>query len=96
MLLASAALAVGCGGGDDEKVGLSDKSHDDFISGCTNGGAPEEGCECLYDELVKKQGIDTEDELKDLQSKVQDAASSGNVPEELRTAATNCKDKLQP
>jgi hypothetical protein len=94
MLLAAVSFA-GCGG-SDEKVGLTDKSHKEFVAGCTDGGAPNAFCECLYDELVKKQGIDTEKEITKLQEEASKAGSDPSaVPEELRKAALACKDTLQ-
>jgi hypothetical protein len=95
LLLAVAGFA-GCGSSGDEKVGLTDKSHKEFVAGCKDGGAPDAFCECLYDELVKKQGVDTEQEFSDLQKEASKAGSDPSaVPDKLRKAAVACKDTLQ-
>lgn len=86
-LLAATAFA-GCG---SDKLTEQDKK--DFVKSCTDGGAPANGCECLYTELVDKQGIDTEKKLEDLSKKFDDA-SAGTLPEELQKAITNCQAKL--
>lgn len=73
--------------------------HDDFVAGCQQGGQSSGGCECLYTELTKTQGIDTEGELKKLNDQVQAAVKSSNpagaIPDSFRKAALACKDQLQ-
>jgi hypothetical protein len=92
MLLAALTLAA-CGG--DEK--LSGDVRDEYVDKCKSGGAPAEFCECQWDEL-DRQGVDTENKLRDLAEKSADAAKSGdpagNIPEELRKAIEACRDKL--
>jgi hypothetical protein len=90
-ILAACCAAIAVAGCGSDKV--TDQDHKDFVKGCTDGGAPADGCECLYTELVDKQGIDTEKELQDLQDKL-DKAGSGSVPEELQKAFTACQSKL--
>ena len=93
------AGAIGGCGSSDKSSGLPDNAHKDFVAGCTNGGQPQAGCECLFTELTKTQGIDTEAELNKLNEQTQAAAKSANpaaaVPDSLRKAALACKDKLQ-
>jgi hypothetical protein len=101
-ILAAVALAA-CGGSDGggskPKSGLSEKVHTDYLAGCKESGQSTDGCECLYDELTGTQGIDTEQELKDLATKIQEAQTSsdpaGSAPKELKEAALACKDELQ-
>jgi hypothetical protein len=94
LLLVSAGF-TGCGS-SDEKVGLTDKSHKEFVAGCKDGGAPNAFCECLYNELVRKQGIDTEKEISDLQEEASKAGSDPSaVPDALRKAALACKDTIE-
>jgi hypothetical protein len=97
VLLTAAAIA-GCGGSDKKSSGVSEKSHREYIAGCTDAGRPKAGCECLYDEL-NKRGINTEAKFKKLARDIQDAAKTANpgaaVPSDFRAAATACKSKLQ-
>ena len=92
-----AGAAGGCGSSDNQK--LSSSAHDGFISGCQQGGQSKDGCECLYTELTKTQGIDTEGELNKLNDQVQAAVKSPNptaaIPPAFKKAALACKDKLQ-
>jgi hypothetical protein len=87
----------GCGSSGDN--GVSDKTHDEFVAGCRQGGQRLNGCECLYTDLTKKQGLDTEDELTKLNDQVQAAVRSSNpagaIPDAFRKALLACKDKLQ-
>ena len=41
------ALLVACGGDS----GWSDDEHNEFVAGCTEGGAPEELCGCVADKM---------------------------------------------
>jgi pentatricopeptide repeat protein len=86
-LLAALAIA-GCGGGDDDKI--SEKSKKEFISGCSQAGQPEKGCECIFDEL-KKQGIDTKKKFENLAKDIK----KGQISDKFREAALSCKDELQ-
>jgi hypothetical protein len=94
ILLAAAAFA-GCGGSGD-KAGPTEKDHTEFVKGCRDGGAPNAFCECLYDELVKKRGIDTRSEFSQL---TEDASKAGTdasaVPDQLRKAAQACKSAIE-
>lgn len=73
--------------------------HDNFVAGCKQGGQAAPACECLYTELTKTQGINTEDKLTKLNDQVQAAVKSANpaaaLPDSFRKAALACKDKLQ-
>jgi hypothetical protein len=95
-LLAALALA-GCGG-DDKDGGISAKTEKEFVAGCTDAGQPENGCECIVDEL-KKQGVDTKKKFEQLSEDIQNAAKSsdpaGAIPDEFKDAALECRDKLQ-
>jgi hypothetical protein len=95
ILLAAVALG-GCGGSDKKAAGPTDKAHEEFVAGCQQGGAPDAFCECLYDELVKKQGVDTAQEFSDLTAEATKAGSDPSaVPEELRKAAQACQHTLK-
>ena len=83
--LAAALTAAGCG--DDDKISADAKK--DFIKGCSSAGQPEKGCECVFDEL-KKKGIDTEEKFEDLADQVK----KGEISDDFREAALNCKDEL--
>jgi hypothetical protein len=102
-LLAAAALAA-CGGddnggGSDGGGGLPDSARSDFIAGCTSSGVSEAGCECMFDELTGTQGLDTEEELQQLQEDVQAATQEPDpaaaMPTEFREAAQACQEEIQ-
>jgi acyl CoA:acetate/3-ketoacid CoA transferase len=92
-LLAAAAIA-GCGGSS----GISDKAHNDYIAGCVNAGQTKAGCQCLYDRLTKKEGVDTESKFKSLGEKVKAATQAANpasaMPPEFRRAVIVCRASL--
>lgn len=84
--LAAALVGAGCGGGDDK---ISSDARKDFIKGCTDGGQPQKGCECIFDELEKK-GVDTENKFKKLAEDVK----KGEISDDFREAALECRDEL--
>lgn len=94
--LLAAALA-GCGGGSG---GIPEKFHRAYVAGCTAAGPTKTGCDCIYNELTKKQGIDTEAKFKKIAQQVSDAGKSANpgasVPEKFRAATLACRSVLQP
>jgi hypothetical protein len=106
LLLAALTLAA-CGGDDNGGGGGSGDSggdlpantKTDFVAGCTATGVSEAGCECMYEELTGTQGIDTEEELIQLQEDIQEASQQPDpaaaMPQEFRDAAEACKDQLQ-
>jgi hypothetical protein len=101
-LLAAAAL-VACGGDDNggESGGgdLPDSARADFVAGCTSSGVSEAGCECMFDELTGTHGLDTEEELQQLQEDVQAATQEPDpasaMPAEFREAAQACQEEIQ-
>jgi ABC-type phosphate/phosphonate transport system substrate-binding protein len=96
-ILAAAALA-GCGGGSDSKSSsISDKFRNDYVAGCTSTGQTKAGCECIFDNLKDKQGIDTEAKFKAISDKVRSATQSGNLtalPGEFRSAVVACRSQI--
>jgi hypothetical protein len=102
LLLTAASLAA-CGGDDNGGGGggsdLPEGTRTDFISGCTATGVSEAGCGCMYDELTGTQGIDTQEEFKQLQEDIQAAAQEPDpasaMPDEFREAAEACKEEIQ-
>ena len=95
--LAAVAVLAGCGGGSGGSKGLSDNVRNDFVSGCTSSGQPKDACECIFDDLKNKQGVDTEAKLKAMGDKVKTATQSGNIagiPTEFRTAVLDCRSKI--
>jgi hypothetical protein len=94
-MLAVAVLA-GCGGSSGSG-GLSDKVRNDYVAGCTSSGQSKAGCECIFDNLKDKQGVDTEAKLKALSDKVKAATQSRNLaalPPEFRQAVLACRSKI--
>jgi hypothetical protein len=93
-LLAAAAIA-GCGGSSG---GISSKAHSDYLAGCVSSGQTKAGCQCLFDQLTKKHGVDTESKFKSLGAKVKAATQTANpaaaMPPEFRAAALACKASL--
>jgi hypothetical protein len=95
-ILAVAALA-GCGGSDSKSSGISDKFRNDYVAGCSSTGQTKAGCECIFDNLKDKQGVNTEAEFKTLSDKVKSATTSGNLsalPSEFRQAVLACKSQI--
>ena len=96
-ILAIAALN-GCGGGSDKgSSGISDKFRNDYVAGCTSTGQTKAGCECIFDNLKDKQGVNTEAEFKTLSDKVKSATTSGNLtalPAEFREAVLACRSQI--
>lgn len=95
--LAAVAVLAGCGGGSGGSKGLSDKVRNDFVTGCTSSGQTKDGCQCIFDDLKNKQGVDTEAKLKAIGDKVKTATQSGNIagiPTEFRTAVLDCRSKI--
>jgi hypothetical protein len=92
-LLAAAAIA-GCGGSSSS----SDKAHRDYVAGCVNGGQTKAGCECLWNHLSKKEGIDSEAKMKNLSDRIRAATQAPNpaaaMPPEFRRAAFACQKAL--
>jgi hypothetical protein len=94
-ILAIAALA-GCGGGG-KSSGVSSQVRDNYVAGCQSSGQTKAGCECLFDNLKNKQGVDTEAKFQALADKVKAATQSGNVaalPPEFRQAVLSCKSQI--
>jgi ABC-type phosphate/phosphonate transport system substrate-binding protein len=95
--IAAVAVLAGCGGGSGGSKGLSDKVRSDFVAGCTSSGQTQAGCECIFDDLKNKQGVDTEAKLKAMGDKVKAATQSGNIagiPTEFRQAVLDCRSKI--
>src|SRR2546423_12725342 len=96
-ILAVAALA-GCGGSSKSDSGIPASAHNDYIAGCVQSGQTKAGCDCLFDNLTRKQGVNTQDEFKALATKIQAAAGTANpgaaLPPEFRQAAIACKALL--
>jgi hypothetical protein len=61
-------------------------------------GQTKAGCECLFDNLTKKHGVDTEAKFKALADKITAATQTSNpaaaLPPEFRQAALDCKALL--
>jgi hypothetical protein len=98
-LMAAAALAA-CGGSSSKSsaggVAISDQHHQEYVAGCTKGGPSATFCECIYQQLTTKQGLNTEDKFKAVLVKVQTASASGNptlsaLPKEFTAATLACK-----
>jgi hypothetical protein len=74
------------------------KARDNYIAGCQSSGQTNAGCKCLFDNLEKKQGVNTEAEFQALADKVKKATQSANpvaaLPPEFRQAAIACKSQL--
>ena len=67
------------------------------MAGCTSTGQTKAGCECIFDNLKDKHGIDTEAEFKTLSDKVREATKSGNLtalPAEFRSAVLDCRSQI--
>ena len=99
VLLAAAAIA-GCGDSDEgSDGGIPDNAREEFVSGCTEGGQSKAGCECLFEQLTTKQGVDTEKEMERLRDQVEKAAAAPDpasaVPPGFRKAAMACRSSLQ-
>jgi hypothetical protein len=93
--LLAASVIAGCGGSSG---GISDKAHKDYLAGCVSSGQTKAGCQCLFDELTKKEGVDSESKFRALANKVRSATQAANpaaaMPPEFRRAATACKSSL--
>ena len=92
-------MLAGCGGSDDKSSsgGISEKFRNDYIAGCTSTGQTKAGCECIFDNLKDKHGVDTEAEFKALSDKVKSATASGNLtalPSEFREAVLACRSQI--
>ena len=100
-VLAVAALA-GCGGsggsGGSKSGGIPDSVRNNYLAGCEQTAQTKAGCECLFDNLTTKQGVDTQQKLTALADKVKTATQSPNpaaaLPPEFRQAALACKASL--
>ena len=95
-ILAVAVLA-GCGGSDKKSTGVSSNVRDNYIAGCQSSGQTKAGCECLFDNLQNKQGVNSEAKFQALADKVKAATQSGNIaalPPEFRQAVLACRSKL--
>jgi hypothetical protein len=81
-----------------ESSGIPDSVHNNYLAGCEQTAQTKAGCECLFDNLTTKQGIDTQEKLKALADKVKTATQSPNpaaaMPPEFRQAALACKASL--
>jgi hypothetical protein len=82
------------GPGSSGPLGKSTKA--DFLVGCTVR-LPRDACECLYDQLTNRYGIDTGEEILELAEQTRRALLSGDprdLPESLKGAAQACQSKL--
>ena len=68
------------------------------LAGCASTGQPKAGCECVFQHLTKKEGIDSESKFKDLSDRVKAATQSPNpaaaMPPEFRRASLACRSAL--
>src|SRR3954454_5150930 len=67
---------------------------DAFVSGCVGPQTSESMCRCMATELVERDGLHTNADMLRLQvgvTRAEQTGSLGDVPVELRTAATNCR-----
>ena len=88
-LVAAAAIA-GCGGSS----GISDKDHKDFVKGCSSSQSTA-GCECLFTQLTKTQGVNTQKKMNDLKNQIQAAAGNpAALPTKYRDAVIACRKLL--
>ena len=88
-----------CGGSDSgSESGISDQAHREYVAGCVDSGQNREGCECLYQQLTTKQGVDTEPKFKRLIEKVSAASQTADpvaaLPPEFREASLACKSSI--
>ena len=90
-------MLAGCGGSGSGSSSISDKFRTEYVAGCTSTGQTKAGCECIFDNLKDKQGVNTEAEFKALSDKVKSATTSGNltaIPAEFRNAVLSCKSQI--
>ena len=90
------AAFAGCGSSSKK---ISDQTHRDIVAGCSSTGQPQAGCECIYQQLTTKQGVDTEAKLKSLSDKITAAVKTANpgaaVPAGYRAAVLACRGSLK-
>jgi hypothetical protein len=100
-LLAAVVALAACGGGSDGKStstagGISDQHHREYVAGCTNAGPSAAVCECVFQQLTTKQGLNTEAKFSRMLAQLQAASASGPpafsaLPKELQAATVACK-----
>lgn len=89
-VLVLAALAAGCGGGDDEESGYPPEAVESFVAECTKQpNASAESCRCVIERLQQSMPF-SEFERADAALRENRTPEEGSVVK-LQTAAEACR-----